>query len=72
MKFNCKAQYTGMGEFVRCLEEEKASTCLYAVPLGITFFCKSPHWANFDTKQNNSVQKDLIIQEKVNATNVMS
>ena len=46
MDFTCKAQYTGIGQFVRCLESN-ASQCPFAVPLGSTFFCKSPHWVHF-------------------------
>ena len=64
MDFTCKAQYTGIGQFVRCLEN-KPSKCPFALPLGSTFFCKSPHWANFYSKQDKSVQEYLTIQDKV-------
>ena len=62
MEFNCKAQYTGIGQFVRCLEQG-ASKCPFGVPLGSTYFCKSPHWAHFYSKQNMKAEENLTLQE---------
>jgi hypothetical protein len=71
MDFTCKAQHTGIGQFVRCLEHQ-ASGCPFAVPLGGTFFCKSPQWAHFYKKQNIKNQKNLTIQEKEDETRMIS
>jgi len=64
MDFTCKALYTGIGNFVRCLEEDKATRCSFAVPLGITHFCKSPLWANFHTKESIPSKEKTLIQKK--------
>ena len=72
MDFSCKAQYTGIGQFFRCLEDDKASSCSFAAPLGSTYLCKSPHWANLYTKHNITVQENLKIQEKEDQIRMIS
>ena len=71
MDFICKSQYTGIGQFVRCLEY-KPSKCSFAVPMGSTFFCTSPHWAHFYTNENIPVQENPTIQDKVDETRMIS
>jgi hypothetical protein len=39
--FNCKAQFLGIGQFARCLEE-MPSECPFAISLGNAYFCESP------------------------------
>ena len=72
MDFSCKAQYTGIGQFVRCLEEDKASSCSFATPLGSTYLCKSPHWANLYSNHNITDQQNLTIQEKTDQVRMIS
>ena len=71
MDFICKAQYTGIGQFVRCLEY-KAPMCPFAVPLGSTFFCNSPYWANVYTKKNTTADKILAKQDETDETRLIS
>ena len=71
MDFYCKAQYTGIGEFVRCLES-KGSMCPFAEPLGSTFLCKSPHWPHFSQEGNITKKEDPTILNKVNEVRMIS
>ena len=72
MDFSCKAQYTGIGQFVRCLEEDNAPSCSFAAPLGSTYLCKSPHWAHLHTKDNTTLHESLTIQEKTDQVRMIS
>ena len=40
-KFFCKAQYIGIGHFVRCTDDDP-SQCSFAVQLGSAYLCQSP------------------------------
>lgn len=41
MEFHCKAQFMGIHQFVRCLEDSSLR-CSFAIPLGSAFLCNSP------------------------------
>ena len=41
MNFSCKAQWVGIGQFVRCLEHEPQE-CDYVAFIGNASFCQSP------------------------------
>ena len=72
MDLTCKAQYTGIGQFVRCLDDTKASLCPFAAPLGSTYFCKSPHWAHLYKKQNIVTLRNISTQEKAEEVRMIS
>jgi hypothetical protein len=71
MDFTCKAQYTGIGHFVRCLES-KPSKCSFAERVGSTFFCKSPHLTHFYSKENITVQENTTVNNKKEPIRVIS
>jgi len=72
MDFSCKAQYTGTGKFVRCLEEDKAQGCSYAEPLGNTYFCKSPQCYHFYNHDHLTIKKKPAIQDEVKKARMIS
>ncbi len=45
MNFHCKAQFIGIYQFVRCLEDS-TSRCSFAIPLGSAYLCNSPFRLN--------------------------
>ena len=71
MDLSCKAQYTGLDQFVRCLEH-KGAQCSFAVSVGSTFFCKSPHWSHLYSKKNITIQEKNNVKEKVDPIRVIS
>ena len=58
LKFHCKAQLVGIGQFVRCLEDF-SPRCPFAIPIGTAYFCHSPARLDITKKSFRTEQEDM-------------